>query len=354
MKSQISLLEKLLILVVGTVLFYSCERESHSGKFSNGAFIIDQGEKNSNTGSISFYSYSSDTVTDGIFYEVNNRNLEGFIESIGVNGDKAYILLSNTNKVEVVNKNTFYSERTISGISSPKDMVFSNGKGYISCWSENVVKVINLGTLSEEKSIPVSNGPEKLLAYNQNIFVACNAGNDSDSIISVIDTETDEVIDSIGVKYAPRDMVYDKNGFIWVLCFGRVTYDNLGRIIGETPSSLYKINSDSNRVDTKFRLFNRRHPTCLEIDKDGSTLYFGGGSEFKGVYGLIPEKNSLRADTIYAESINKLNYDPGSNVLFLTSRPDPTNSGILKRIDTKGNLLGTYNVGANPGNTVFK
>ena len=190
---------------------------------------------------------------------------------------------------------------------------------------------------------------------NNKLYVANTGGWSTDSTISVIDIATEEVVASIPVKYSPRDLVVDKDGFIWALCFGKVVYDpDTYALLEETPSMVYKIDPANNTILMEVKLFNNQHPTTLDIDKDGSTLYFGGGYGFGGVYSLIVEGTSATANQIIADFAYGFAYDNNSDKLFVLVAPDFSGAGELLRYSTDGNKIGSYSVGIGPNGASFK
>lgn len=356
MKKQFTRITKLIATAVLTVfLISSCEDEVVKGEYENGAYIVNEGSYGSNNGSISFYSYNADAVENNIFNTVNGREIGDVVQSIGINGDLAYIVVNGSNKVEVVNKNTFEEIETISDVSSPRYIEFSGDKAYLSTWGDNSVKVINLSDNSIETSITVGSGPEKMLVVDNMLYVANKGGNGTDSTISVIDIETNEVVDTISVKYVPTDMVLDSEGYIWTLCSGLiyVIYDEMWMPTAGIPSMLYKIDPSTNEVVTEVTLFQDSHPENLEIANDG-TMFIGGGFYFTGIYSLDVSEETVTARQIITDSPYGLNYDPNSDKLFVSFATSFSEAGTLKRYQTNGTEISSYEVGIGPNGASFK
>lgn len=337
--------------------------DSLGGPYNQGIFIVNEGGFGNNNASVSFYSaeydpffdMDADSVYNNIYEDANQNSLGDVAQSITLFDSLAFIVVNNSNKIEVVKYASFKSRNVITGVKSPRFMVINNGKGYVSCWGDNSVKVVDLNTYSVVNSIPTGAGPEKMLVKNNKLYVANSGGWGTDSTISVIDLSTEKVLKNISVKYAPMDMVVDKNGYIWALCTGKIVYDPVNySILEETPSRVYKINPADETVLYSVTLFSKQHPNSIEIDTLGENMYIGGGYGFEGVYKLVVNLSDYSITKILDESVYGINLDAKTNVLFVTSAPSFTEAGYLKRYTTDGTLLGTYTVGIGPNGSAFK
>lgn len=352
MKKSILNLSALAVMLV--VLFTACEDDEPKGAYEDGAFIVNEGAFGNSNASVSFYSYGADAVTNNVFQLANDRTLGDVAQSLTINGDEAYIAINASNKIEVVNSNTFKSTQTISEVPGPRYIEVKDSKAYISCWGDNSVKIYDLNSYSLIKSISVASGPEKMAFAANNLYVANTGGWGTDSTVSVIDLDKEEVIASINVKYSPRDIEVDKDGNLWVLCFGKVVYEAVEPwgILEESPSMLYKIDPNTNTVSKSIELFANQHPAVLEIDNDGETLYVGGGFGFGGIYSIT--EASSTTTKIIDDYAYGLGYDAKSEKLFVSVAPNYTAAGQLIRYETDGTKLGDYQVGIGPNGISFK
>ena len=336
-------------------LFFSCGKEETSGKYTDGVFIANEGGFESNNGSVSFYSYNADSVYNDIFFDVNHRSLGDVVQSVTIHDGKVYIVVNNSNKIEIADRQTFKENGVITGLSSPRYLAAFEKMAFVSCWGDNTVKIINLETNSIVESIPVGAGPDKMCIVNNKLYVANTGGWATDSLISVIDIATYELIKNISVKYSPYDMVIDNENNIWALCYGKVIYDTEDPypIIEESPSKIYKIDTESDEPVLEIVLFDDQHPWHLEISNDGE-LFFGGGYSFQGIYHLAIESEDVTRTQIISDYVYGFNIDPGTNIFFIMLAPTFTEPGMLKRYSKEGELLGTYDCGIGPKSAAFK
>ena len=84
----------------------------------------------------------------------------------------------------------------------------------VSILHTNKVYIVDLLTNTVSGEIPTATGPEKMMLVDQTLWVLNKGGFGNDSIITVIDINTDEVVKNIDVALTPSGMVEDKNGKI--------------------------------------------------------------------------------------------------------------------------------------------
>jgi len=235
-----------------------------SGDYSNGVFILNEGNFGSVNASVSFLD-ATGVVLNSIFSNVNNANLGDTAQSMGFQGENAYIIVNNSATIEVVNRTTFERKATITNqIVNPRYIAFSGNKGFVSNWgdpnnvNDDYIAVINLNSNEVENSISVVEGPEKIVVHNEHIYVAHKGGFGYGNTISVIDISTQNVIDSISIADVPDGMVIN-NGFLYVTCTGKLPFTQ-----DETLGAIFKIDTETNTVQSFFEFPEGVHPRFLE------------------------------------------------------------------------------------------
>ena len=117
--------------------------------------MINEGNFQDADGSISFINPDDGSVKQDLFGSVNNGLALGdVVQSMTIDDDFAYVVVNNSNKIEVVNANTFVSEHTIQGLSLPRYFTTLNGKGYVTEWvnysDPGRVTIIDIETTRQE------------------------------------------------------------------------------------------------------------------------------------------------------------------------------------------------------------
>jgi len=178
------------------------------------------------------------------------------------------------------------------------------------------VLILDLKTLMIAGEINVGNGPENLIRWDDRVYVANSGGWTVDNKIHVIDIDSDFVIDSVVVGDNPTDLVADLNGDIWVLCKGKVEYDQYWNIVDETNSEIYVIDSEDLSIKKSFAIgqtgdfFN---PARLACSHDGTNIYY---LESDGIYKMGIGDSGPPVSPIINRSFYGLDVDQKNGTIF--------------------------------------
>ena len=190
--------------------------------FERGVAVLKAGQSGKNNASISFITQNKKTTED-IFQLTNKRALGDLLHSYTEIDGKGYLLISNSDKVEVVESSTFRSISFIDiGVERCRYMVAAPAqdgfllKGYVSYWGGKTltpgIAVINLSERKVIKAITVNAGPEQMALVDNQLFVANSGGAGVGNTISVINTTTDQLITTIPGGDVPTAIIYDAIG----------------------------------------------------------------------------------------------------------------------------------------------
>jgi YVTN family beta-propeller protein len=346
------------------LLVHGCKKEENPiyippGPYDNGAFIANEGTFGQANASVSFYSFSGDSVRNSVYSAVNKHPLGQLLQSLHIFNGKIYMMLNLSDTVKIANASDFKSAGTITGLSSPRYMTSYNvkNKGYITQWGEGgVVKVVDLRNNSVLKTIKVGMGPEQAIVANGYILV-CNGGAyDHDSTVSVIDPATDQLLQTVDVGDNPKEMVIDRNNNIWVICYGYIQYDGSFNIIRETPSKLVKLSGSSFLKLGEYVISPTQHPQHIDISKDKSVVYYGGGFGYAGIYAMNIDATATPFMPLIDGSkyFYGFNVNPANGELYACDATDFTSPGVLYRYSPQGSMLGQYSVDVAPNGVLFK
>src|SRR6478735_7058345 len=269
----------LLQIAAALVIFSSCKKAPEvipvQKTLIGDVYVVCEGSFGSGNGTITFLN--NGIVDNDIFQNANHRPLGDQAQSMTLYGGKAYVLVQNSGKIEVVDTATFVSSAIIDDkISSPRNVVVYNNTGYVSDWTSNKIKVINLSTNLVTDSITVDEVPDGLLVKGTTLYVSNTGLNwGVGTHISIIDLTTNTKTGSIITSGNPADMVEDANGKIWVLCGG----DGFSGVNG----ALVKIDPSTNTVLTTVNFSTPGDfPYHLKKNIASNVLYYTiGGQLFK-------------------------------------------------------------------------
>jgi len=348
---------KLLIIPIFFLFFLelSCNKNNDDkpdGAWSNNVFIINEGPFQTGSGSISAFNRESLEVTHDLFESANGRPLGNIVQSMTVHQDKAFIVVNNSNKIEVVNLGDFTSVATIENLNLPRYFVgFDEDKGYVSCW-DSTVKVINLGDYSITTSIQTGTGPDEMILAGDQLFVINSGGFGVDSTVSVIRTNDEEPFGLLEVGHRPSGIQKDVNGNIWVLCSGKGW--NGFPAPGDTPAKLVCIDPVS-LVILKTITFpdSENHPDNLIIDGNGSTLYYNHPA---GIFAFPVSASSLNTQPLISGNamFYGLGFDKVTKMIFATDPLDYAQNGWVYRFNAlDGTPVDSFLVGIIPNGFWF-
>lgn len=345
-------MKKLSIYFLFTGLLVSCMKEPNpvtvhstdSYLGGSGVFIVDEGNFRSGNGSLSFYSYDSAKVFNDVFLDVNERPLGDIPYSMTISGNNGYIVVNNSGKIEIVQSNDLKSVKTISGLISPRYINFvKTGKAYISSLYSDSLAVFDATLGGITGYIDVKHSSEMVLSLYPKAYAARWVG---DNKIIVINTENDEVTDSIEVGMEPESMVIDRFENLWVLCNGGWQRDHYAELIA--------ISTASNTIVKRFTFPSKDDsPTCLQIDSSGETLYYllGGVRKMTINETELPQNDFIGSGD---RTFYKLGINPANGDIFISDVADYQQKGYVLLYKKEGTFLGAMQAGIIPGSLCFK
>lgn len=343
-----------IIVFLIAVIFYSCEKDPSSSKLDDheirlqGAFILNEGNFGGSNGSLSFYSMENRQVQNNIFEKVNGRKLGDVVQSMAIIDTIGFIVVNNSNKIEVISTHSWKSLTTIDlpAGSSPRHFIPGrNGKGYVTNLYTNSVSVINLSTYAVEKSITVGANPEGIALVEGFVYVA-NSGFGTGNTVSVINLSTDQEVGTVKVGDNPGFLEVDSDGQIHVLCTGQWGDWNNPDDPG-TDGGIFVINPGNHQVTDSLKIAG--HPSKL-CQGDHEIGYFLNGS---GVVSYSTKTNTVLNNNLISGSYYGLNVDPESEQIFVLDAKDFQQNGELKIFDLNGQLKESHSVGIIPGSVTF-
>jgi DNA-binding beta-propeller fold protein YncE len=338
-----------LVKVIFIILvFSSCKKTPElpeaNFSFGGGVLILNEGNFGAGNGSLSFFSYDSLKTYNDLFSSINDRPLGDVPNSIIIKEDKAYIIVNNSGKIEVIDQATLESKATLSGLISPRQMaIINNNKAYVSSLYSDSVVIINLSDNTISGYINLRRSSEAIILAGNFAYISNWLGGNE---IMVVNTVNDQVVDSIEVGIEPESMVLDRNLKIWVLCNGGWAR--------QTNAELDVINIGNNKIEKKFLFSNiEESPSSLQIDGYGMTLYFLDNgvrqmdinSSDLPAFSFIPETDGH----FYKIAINPINSD-----VFITDAVDFIQSGYILQYKNNGAFVSKNRTGIIPGSMCFK
>jgi DNA-binding beta-propeller fold protein YncE len=352
MKSYLWLVAFSVVLV-----FQGCSDDDGDKSASSvvtGVLVANEGNFLAANGSVTYYNPEKDSVAQNIFRNAAGDFAGDVLQSITLDGERAYLVLNNSNTIEIANSTTFAREKTVAApiLDKPQYVSIINGKAYISVWgpydadynlTNSSIVVADAKTMTITDTIPTRPGVGELFYAGGYLFASINNFGAA-HVISVIDPSTNEVIEDLGVTPGPSGMVLDANNRLWVICRG-----------GYGTEDSYLINFDIKHfVQVQIHL-DFQAGTDLAVSPDGKTLYFTGGNN---VYSMpVDSKEAPAAPLFTAEDVTDLysfGVNPENGDFYVGDARSFSASGEVYVYASDGTAKTSFATGVGPTQFIFK
>lgn len=225
-------------------------------------FILNEGSMGSNNSTLDFLRISDGNYITGSFKKMNpdiGAGLGDVGNDIVAIGDEIWMAINNSGIIEVVSAKD-ETEIAAIRIPTPRNIAFDGTYAYVTSWAgayanygadysitdyknpKGQVYRINLRTKKAEGSVEVGYQPEGIACYKGKLYVANSGGIASqlppdysyDRTVSVIDTKSFKVSETIDVQVNLKGAFSDGKGNIYVTTFGNYW---------DVPSGVYMIDA---------------------------------------------------------------------------------------------------------------
>lgn len=325
---------------------------------SVGAFVLNQGTQGYNIpGSLTLAGYSG-VAQQEIFKAANGRVLGSTPQCAVAYGSRIYIGDSQSNLIEIINADTYKSEKTISLADAeaniPRSMVAKDGKVYISMYTGQVCR-LDTASLAIDATVTVGPNPDKIAIHGKYLYVPNSDGLNwmvgYGTTASKIDLATFKVEKTMEVGLNPTEFI--SNGTdLFLLCMGNY---------GDVPATVYSVKSDDS-------IEKVAEATSVAITHD--YLYYINAPY---VYPVSPEPECyayhlrnkattrILADN-FVDAPVAMAFDTVAGALVITSNTidpatgnaDYSTPGYVNIYDSTLNLVTTLPTGVNPAFIFFK
>ncbi len=348
---------KCLILSIA-ITFFACNhsKQQFQTTFGPGLLIVNQGNYTYSNASISFYDFNSKQTIHKAFFLINHFHIGDVAQSATIIDTNIFIVVNNSGKILVLNKNTFKYTATITGLTSPRYMqVVNDSLAYVTDLYGDL-SIINYRFFRKTGQIRLGRSSEAIARWHEYVFVTnWSYGNK----IFRINTST-QAIDSLTVRYQPNSLAIDKNGKVWVLSDGGLIFNT----DKDTVPALTVIDAQRFEIERIYGFDSTNiSPTSLVINQSKDTLFFlvsawqpTQNANF-GVYRMAVSDSSLPVSPFISQgqhTFYALNY-LSNGWLAVCDAKDFVQPGQVLIFDSRnGELLFSAPAGIIPGYVVLK
>ena len=275
------------------------------------AIIVNEGQFGYGTASLTSISTQGEVAHD-LFRKVNNRPVGDVAQSLTQIGNRYYVPLNNSRKIEVFNAQTFESIETMSIDEDVIPMYVHHLGGDSAALTDQsmrgqlMIVDINHGTErpTVRRSIELGHRSFQMCIKNDKLWVG------GDQLL---------VFDLARLTKAGMRQIKNKaGGILRTIDFSKIVEDKNGILWALTPSTLYSIDPETERTIDEIDLSHlglSDWVSCIDISPDKGTLYVNAARK---VYTIdvdqakqpsTPVINPTRDDgrTVYNMSVSKEN-----------------------------------------------
>jgi len=351
-------------ILICTLGLFSCNKSPVDTVFfdftgNRGVYIVNEGNFMFGNSSLSFYDPQTKRVVNHVFQARNGVPLGDVAQSMTIWNNLGFVVVNNSGKIYIIDSSTAEFKGSITGLSSPRYIhIINSEKAYITDLFARKITIINPTTFRKTGSILVNNptsefsqhSTEQMIQYNNLVFTNCWS---YDNKILVIDTNTDQLVDSIEVFKQPNSLVIDKDNKIWVLTDGGFE----GSAYGYERPGLLKIDAETHEIGRTFRFALGEHPLSLCLNAGKDSLLFLNRHVWKMAVTdkKLPELPFITSayTNIYG-GFYSLAINPSNSELYVGDAIDHAQNGIVHRYAPSGQLIDEFKVGITPGGFAFK
>lgn len=336
------------VAVALTAVLASCHKDKETGPIDKplaeraGIYILNQGGIGHNNSTLTYYDYITTQLTADKFTAANTDKLGDTGNDMGIYGSKMFIVVNESDLVDIVNPKTTKLIKQINTIHQPRSVVFYKSNAFVTSYDGNV-SVIDTASLTITKTITVGRNPEQMAISNGKLYVANSGGlsfGNPDNSVSVIDLNTLTEIKKVTVIADPVALTADAYNNIYVLSYG-----NFDDILG----GMTIIDAKTDVVKTA--------PTVslgysIPIYTQGDFVYYATSDNKIAMYNAktqTSERANFITDNVTLTIPFAISGDPQTGEIFITDAVDYSSNGTLYAFDKNGKKEYSIAVGISPG-----
>ncbi len=338
-------MNRILIFILLISLFSSCEKEDcdSCGLDSNSIDLIVLNEGNFRQGNATVTAYNSGSATafQNVFFDNNqSRPLGDVAQSLVAIDHRLFIVVNNSNKIEVIDRQTFKTLGQITGLNSPRYILpISATKAYVSDLYSDEIRIINPQTYQITGVISTKGWTEEMVLVNQEAYVAHVDSHQ----VWVIDVTQDQIIKKIDLGHSPQHIEVDAMQNIWVASSGgfRKSFPELAKINSVTKLAKRMVLQDSSK--------SIGH---LDMNPSRTEIYFHNSDLYK-----MDIQDSVLPQQPFIQSNSRLFYNfaihPQNGEIFITDAIDYQQRGVVYQYNSSGVELANFYAGIIPSSLHF-
>lgn len=247
---------------------------------------------------------------------------------LSIDPDQHRIYLSNGTRVVILNELTGDSVGVIPNTLGVHGIAILNalGKGYTSNGKANTVTVFDLKTTEILAEIKVGHNPDAIFYDDYSKKIITSNGRSSDA--TIIDPLTDQVVGTIPLAGKPETAVSDGKGHVFI---------NI-----ETSNEVVQLNTNSFKVEKRWKLDGGEEPTGLAIDRNTNRLFVGCSNKLMLVLDAVSGKTLAKLPigggcdgVAFDTGLNRAFASNGEGTLTVVQETGPNKFDVIQTVKTE-------------------
>lgn len=374
--------------LMSVMVFTACDDDDNNEPtpqpvdVSEGVFIVNSGNAYSQIdGSLTYINTTTSTASQSVFQSANGRSLGGTVNDAVVYGSKLYIVATDENTVEVVDRTTLKSIRQLSTTSlmgaekglQPRHLLAYDGKVYVSAYGASTstatdgsavgyVAAIDTTTYAAT-TYAVGSYPEGMAANDGIVYVANSSyGNGVNPSISAINTATGTVTqikdalitNPVGLSYVA--------GALYILDSGLydASWNQSGQGVRKYENGTVTKIADATLMATYYKKVNDGVAAQAYIYMVNAPYTYPSTPVTYSVYDITAGTTSTFIDGSDIFSPGAIGVDPVTGKVYITSyvkseygSADYNANGYVVEYSAAGTKTARYDTGVGPSAVAF-
>lgn len=310
--------------------------------YENGILISNEGGFSSPTAEVSFVSNDLGTIENKLYSGNNNNEILGSVlQTIGFNGNNAYLVSNIPNKIDIVNRYSFKKQATVtSNLNNPRYIAFSGNQYYVT--NNNFGNVIKLNIYNNDnsfvKSINFARSAEKVVEAGGSIIVQTDGITyEATPPYNELPTGYTITIVKPSTNTVDKVIALPSNGIIRDL----ISYDGSAYVLASssTNSYIYKINASTGTFTTTSIT---GIPKVQKLRIDANKFYFADSSN--KIYSMNLN-SSIPSTAIVTTPGNLYGFNVIDKKIFVSDASFTADSKVYIYNAINGSVLKSFNTG---------
>lgn len=327
--------------------------------YSYDALILNEGGYTYGNASLNSWN-TNGNHSQNIFKTINNYGIGDILQSAYKTEEEIYLLVNNSQKIEVIDKNNLKRKRTITGFTSPRHMAIIGDIALVTDLYANKINVFNTKINCELNSIIMQGWTEQIFNINDRIYVIerseVGAASRFANLVEIaLNIAEDETVFTIAkrtsIPIEPNSVIVDVLNNIWILSAGSES-DDIFPVLNKfstITNSIEKTKTYTNFTEAPQKLSSHNNYS-------NASLFYSKGQK---IYSLTESSSnhdfvSNELFTHVAQNLYNFTFVTTNQTFLICDAKDYLSDGEVLNYSYTGNLIAIIPSGIIPNSIIFQ